>query len=742
MVDFVEIDDFFAASGTFLSGDGDLDCDNSATTAQMSGGYETSGSTPDYQFSPDLAPYGSPDSYGSDDGTLVPASMQVETAPQFESAEPPKLCETTTGPVSEGVPPSFNPFEGDESILVGKATTNPLYDSSEALNQLHLMTQQAQLAQPQTMTASTGAPQSVAVSTPTRASASPSPSASSPMIAPSSKKKRKASKSSSSIKQEEAIVVSSPSAALNPAFGLTPSMVQQHSSSGVPRLTFTPRDPGEGIQYAKMFDGDQEIVITGFHVEADKGFNYSPIDNAFVCQKKNHFQVSAAMTLSGKPNYVYMAASGQYAPITALRLAVWGLKDEDPPTSVGIEQSHVDRSKKPFMPVEVELDPSLECQATFQRLHFCETTANNMRKKGKPNPEQRYFKLLVELHALVDGNDIVSIYCEESQQIIVRASNPGQFEGETEMKWQKGKVMDSIVHHGPVGINTDRPFSALTVSGDVSVTGNIMHPSDLRIKEQLNPMNNQQQLDNVRALRLYEYQVRQPWAEATGRNPENRREVGVIAQNVQRVLPDAVVETGANIELKDGSSIDNLLIVDKDRIFMENVGAVQELCRMSENMDLRIRELEILKESVTSGIYNGDTIDGDFQSDRPKRRTRRRGSKKGDNNATAGEWETLTQPGWSQIPVKRSKEPFPIERLLCYVISVLTIFALLIIIVVLIAQQDGSDGSDKASDSSTLPSVTPFSGTTPMTPGSPTTATATLTTLTSALTATLTTMPP
>ena len=79
--------------------------------------------------------------------------------------------------------------------------------------------------------------------------------------------------------------------------------------------------------------------------------------------------------------------------------------------------------------------------------------------------------------------------------------------GETEMKWQKGKVMDSIVHHGPVGINTDRPFSALTVSGDVSVTGNIMHPSDLRIKEQLNPMNNQQQLDNVRALRLYEYQV-------------------------------------------------------------------------------------------------------------------------------------------------------------------------------------------------------------------------------------------
>lgn len=29
------------------------------------------------------------------------------------------------------------------------------------------------------------------------------------------------------------------------------------------------------------------------------------------------------------------------------------------------------------------------------RLHFSETTSNNMRKKGKPNPEQRYFQVTV-----------------------------------------------------------------------------------------------------------------------------------------------------------------------------------------------------------------------------------------------------------------------------------------------------------------------------------------------------------
>ena len=34
-------------------------------------------------------------------------------------------------------------------------------------------------------------------------------------------------------------------------------------------------------------------------------------------------------------------------------------------------------------------------KASAGRLHFAETTANNMRKKGKPNPAQKYFRLVV-----------------------------------------------------------------------------------------------------------------------------------------------------------------------------------------------------------------------------------------------------------------------------------------------------------------------------------------------------------
>lgn len=47
-----------------------------------------------------------------------------------------------------------------------------------------------------------------------------------------------------------------------------------------------------GPPVAKIFSADgQELEICDFEVDAEKGFNFSPLDNAFVCQKKNHFQV-------------------------------------------------------------------------------------------------------------------------------------------------------------------------------------------------------------------------------------------------------------------------------------------------------------------------------------------------------------------------------------------------------------------------------------------------------------------
>lgn len=60
-------------------------------------------------------------------------------------------------------------------------------------------------------------------------------------------------------------------------------------------------------------------------------------------------------------------------------------------------------------------------KVTVGRLHFSETTCNNMRKKGKPNPDQRYFYLVVGLHAHCCANDRdYPIVSYASERIIVR----------------------------------------------------------------------------------------------------------------------------------------------------------------------------------------------------------------------------------------------------------------------------------------------------------------------------------
>lgn len=51
------------------------------------------------------------------------------------------------------------------------------------------------------------------------------------------------------------------------------------------------------------------------------------------------------------------------------------------------------------------------------------------------------------------------------------------------MLWQRGQLPDSVYHHGRVGINTDRPDEALVVHGNLKVMGSLVHPSDIRAKE-------------------------------------------------------------------------------------------------------------------------------------------------------------------------------------------------------------------------------------------------------------------
>lgn len=61
-----------------------------------------------------------------------------------------------------------------------------------------------------------------------------------------------------------------------------------------------------------------------YRVDADKGFNFSLADDAFVCQKKNHFQVTVYVGMLGDPKYVKTSEGLQ--PIECFYLKLNGVK--------------------------------------------------------------------------------------------------------------------------------------------------------------------------------------------------------------------------------------------------------------------------------------------------------------------------------------------------------------------------------------------------------------------------------
>lgn len=362
-------------------------------------------------------------------------------------------------------------------------------------------------------------------------------------------------------------------------------------------------EPFQQVSWSPLLNGAlQELPLVMFRVDADKGFNFSNIDDAYVCQKKNHFQVTVHVQVRGDPVFV-KTPSNEVARVDAFYVHFYGVKMESPAQTIKVEQSQSDRSKKPFYPLVVDLSNNQSVKRTIGRLHFSETTSNNMRKKGKPNPDQRYFNLVVSLCAHCNDTTY-TIASQASERIIVRASNPGQFENDVELSWQKGLAAESIFHVGPVGINTDKPDEALTVHGNVRVTGRVMHPSDERAKSDVVELDTREQLKNVSNMRIVRYRYIPEFLEQAGISEAT--DTGVLAQEVQQILPDAVRE-GGDVQLANGDCIESFLLVNKDRIFMENVGAVKELCKVTDNLETRIDELERINLKL-SKIKRFDSI--------------------------------------------------------------------------------------------------------------------------------------
>lgn len=139
----------------------------------------------------------------------------------------------------------------------------------------------------------------------------------------------------------------------------------------------------------------------------------------------------------------------------------------------------------------------------------------------------------------------------------------------------EGWQMDSrgnIYLSGKVGINTLPTEEALTVHGNVLVTGNYLKPSDERVKKNIRALDGKTQLENIEKLQLYEYDLRHE----RGKDGASLHETGVLAQELRKVLPQAV-QVLQNVTLSDGTIMPELLVVQDRALLYENIGATKQL---------------------------------------------------------------------------------------------------------------------------------------------------------------------
>jgi hypothetical protein len=130
------------------------------------------------------------------------------------------------------------------------------------------------------------------------------------------------------------------------------------------------------------------------------------------------------------------------------------------------------------------------------------------------------------------------------------------------------------------------------VHGNIQLLGQIKQPCDFRIKGQIQELDPKKQLANVNKIKIVKYKYRPEYtASVPGHHRQGTEGImlniqcfpthcvlvvsefstepqyGVIAQEVRKVLPEAVSSSG-NFILANGKQVDDMLIVNKDRLFL------------------------------------------------------------------------------------------------------------------------------------------------------------------------------
>ncbi len=156
---------------------------------------------------------------------------------------------------------------------------------------------------------------------------------------------------------------------------------------------------------------------------------------------------------------------------------------------------------------------------------------------------------------LVVGTGITSQNITTNSLVATSSINGASFQNELgSLRLRASNTQGTVflATNGNVGINTTLPSYQLHVEGDIYATGAITAFSDSRLKTNIATINHA--LETVSKLRGVTY---------TSKNT-NRKELGVVAQEIQQVLPEVVVDKGEYLGVAYGNIVGVLIEAVKE----------------------------------------------------------------------------------------------------------------------------------------------------------------------------------
>ncbi len=140
---------------------------------------------------------------------------------------------------------------------------------------------------------------------------------------------------------------------------------------------------------------------------------------------------------------------------------------------------------------------------------------------------------------------------------------------------------NAFYNNGNVGIGTSNPTSKLHVTGDVAVSGSIIAPSDMRLKENIQHLENATHI--VKQLQVYSYKYDKAISKELGLSTD--KQYGLMAQEVKSLLPEIIKED--ILEDKNGESY---MGIEYTQLLPIVIQSLKELNAEKERLESRLDE--------------------------------------------------------------------------------------------------------------------------------------------------------